>query len=87
MSAIFKIHRVSRLVVAGCLALTLSAPLAMAYVAMGKSGTQTEQTSSQIDRSNKGDRLHASPQQKPIERDRAKQIEAPQPSAAPRMVA
>jgi hypothetical protein len=87
MSAIFKIHRVPRLLIAVCLALTISAPLAMAYVAMGKSGAQTEQTGSQVDRSNKRDRLHASPQQGPAERDGVKQIEAPKRSAAPRVVA
>ena len=87
MATIFKIRRVPRLVAAVCVALAISVPFAAAYVATGKSPAQTEQTSSQIDRSNKGDRLQVSPQQKPVERDGAKQIEAPTPVAGPRMLA
>ena len=87
MATIFKVHRVPRLLAAVCVALAISVPFAAAYVATGKSAAQTEQTSSQIDRSNKGDRLHLSPQQKPIELDGAKQIEPPKRIAGPHMVA
>ena len=87
MSTIFKVHRVPRLLAAVCVALTISAPFAAAYVATGTSANQTEQTSGQINRSNKGDRLHISPQQKPVKRDGAKQIEAPTPVTGPRMLA
>jgi hypothetical protein len=87
MSMIFKINRVPRLLAAVCVALTISAPLAAAYVATGNPGAQIEQTSSQIDRSNKSDRLQVTPQQKPIARDGAKQIKAPTPVAGPRMLA
>jgi hypothetical protein len=68
-------------------ALTISAPLATAYVSGGNSAAQTEQTGSQVDRSKKGDPLRISLRQKPVEGDRAKQIEAPKPPAAPRMLA
>ena len=87
MAVIFKMQRVPRLLAAVCVALTISAPFAAAYVATGKSAASTEQTSSQINRSSKGDRLQVSPQQKPVERDRAKHIEAPTPVAGPRMLA
>ena len=87
MSMMFEMHRVPRLLAAVCVALTISVPFAAAYVATGKSATQTEQTSGQIDRSNKGDRLQVSPQQKPVERDGAKQIKSPTPIAGPRMLA
>jgi hypothetical protein len=83
----FKFHRVSRLLAVVCVALTISAPLATAYVSGGNSAAQTEQTGSQVDRSKKGDPLRISPRQKPVEGDRAKQIEAPKPPAAPRMLA
>ncbi len=86
MSTIFNMHRVPRLLAAVCVALTISAPFAAAYVATGKSATGTDQTSSQIDRSNKADRLHVTPQQKPADRDGAKQI-APKRPAARTMVA
>ena len=87
MSMIFKMHRVPRLLAAVCVALTISAPFAAAYVATGKSAVPIEQTSSQTDRSNKGDRLHVSPEQKPAERDGAKQIAPPKRLATPHMVA
>ena len=87
MSMIFKMHRLPRLLAAVCVALTISVPFAAAYVSAGKSTAPTEQTSGQIDRSNKGDRLQVSPQQKPVERDGAKQIEPPTPVAGPRMLA
>ena len=80
-----KTHQVPGLVAAVCVALIISASFAAAYVATGNSATQIEQTSSQINRSNKGDRLHVSPQQKPVERDGAKQIATP--VAGPRMLA
>ena len=87
MSMIFKMHRVPRLLAAVCVALTISAPFAAAYVATGKSAASIEQTRSQIDRSNKGNRLRVSPQQKPVERDGTKQIEPPKRLAAPHRVA
>ena len=87
MSMIFKMHRVPRMVASVCVALTISVPFAAAYVATGQSAAPIEQNSSQIDRSNKGDRLHVSPQQKPAERDGAKQIAPPKRPAAPHMVA
>jgi hypothetical protein len=71
-----KFHRVSRLLAVVCVALTISAPLAAAYVTRGNSAAQTETTGSQVDRSKKGDPLLISPQQKPVEGDGAKQIEA-----------
>ena len=83
----FKFHRVSRLLAVVCVALTISAPLATAYVSGGNSAAQTEQAGSQVDRSKKGDPLRISPRQKPVEGDGAKQIEAPKPPAAPRMLA
>jgi hypothetical protein len=82
-----KTHQVPGLVAAVCVALTISGSFAAAYVATGNSATQTEQTGSQIDRSNKGDRLHLLPQQKPVERDGAKQIKAPTSVAGRRMLA
>jgi hypothetical protein len=82
-----KTHQVPGLVAAACVALTISASFAAAYVATGNAATQIEQGSSQINRSNKGDRLHVSPQQKPIERNGAKQVEPPKRLAAPHMVA
>jgi hypothetical protein len=87
MSMTFKMHRVPRLLAAVCVALTISAPFAAAYVATGKSSNSIEQTSSQIDRSNKGDRLHVSPKQKPAEWDGTKRIEPPKRLATPHMVA
>jgi hypothetical protein len=87
MATIFKVHRVPRLLAAVCVALLISAPFAAAYVSGGKSTAPTEQTSGQIDRSKKGDRLHLSPQQKPIERDGEKQIEPLKRIAGPHMVA
>jgi hypothetical protein len=83
----FKFHRVSRLLAVVCVALTISAPFAAAYVATARSGAETEQTGSQVDRSKKGDFLRISPRQKPVEGDGAKQIEAPTPPAAPRLLA
>ena len=80
-----KTHQVPGLVAAVCVALTISASFATAYVATGKSATQIEQTSSQIERSNKGDRLRVP--SKPLERDGAKQIKAPRSVAGPRMLA
>jgi hypothetical protein len=59
-------RRVPRLLAAVWIALTISVPFAAAYIATGTSAAQIEQTSSQIDRSNKGDRLHVSPQAKQI---------------------
>ena len=79
----FKLHRVSRLFAGVCVALTVSAPFAVAYVATGNSAPQIEQTSGQIDRSKKSEPLRVSPQQKPVEREGVKQIGIP----APRMVA
>jgi hypothetical protein len=87
MSMIFKMHRLSRLFAAVCVALTISAPFAAAYVATGKSAVPVEQTSNQIDRSNKGDRLHVSPQQKPVEWDGTKQVEPPKRLATRHMLA
>ncbi len=87
MSIIVKMHQFPRLLAAVCVALAVSAPFAAANVATGKSAAPTKQTSGQIDRSNKGDRLHISPQQKPVERSGAKQIEAPTPVARVRMLA
>jgi hypothetical protein len=81
-----KLHRVSQLVAAACVAFLISAPLAAAYVTTTKSEVQAERTSSQIDRSKKGDRLLVSPHQKPVEGSGAKKIEAPKP-LVPRMLA
>jgi len=72
MTTIDKFHRISRLLPIVCVALTVTAPFAGAYVATGKAGVQAEQTSSQIDRTKKGNRLVA-PQRKPVQ-DRAKQM-------------
>jgi hypothetical protein len=82
-----KFHRVSRLAAAACMAFMISVPFAAAYVAIGKSEMQAEQTSSQIDRSKKGDPLRVSPYQKPVEGGGVKHIEAPKPVAIPRMLA
>jgi hypothetical protein len=82
-----KTRQVPGLVAAVCVALTISASFAAAYVATGKSATQIEQTGSQIDRSNKGDRLRLPSQHKPLERDGAKQIKAPTSVAGSRMLA
>ena len=87
MSIMFKMQRVPRLLAAVCVTLTISVPFAAAYVATGKSATQTEQTSGQIDRSNKGDRLQVSPHQKPVQQGGAKQIKSPAPMVVPRMLA
>jgi hypothetical protein len=84
---IYKMHRLPRLLAAVCVALTISAPFAAAYVATGKFANSIEQTGRQIDRSNKSDRLQLSPQQKPVERDGTKQIEPPKRLATPHMVA
>ena len=70
-----KLHRISRLVAGVCVAFTVSAPFAVAYVTTGNSAPQIEQTSSQIDRSKKSAPLRVSPQQKPVEREGARQIE------------
>jgi hypothetical protein len=78
----FKLHRVSRLVVGVCVALMVSAPFAVPYVATGNSAPQSEWTSNQINRSKKSDPLQVSPQQKPIEREGVRQIE----TQVPRMV-
>jgi hypothetical protein len=86
MLTIIKIHRVPLLVAAVCVALAISAPFAAAYVATDQSAARIE-TNSQIDRSNKTDRLHVSPQQKPVERAGVKRIEPPKRLAAPHMVA
>jgi hypothetical protein len=83
----FTMHSIPRLLAAVCIALTISAPFAAAYVASGKSAGPPEQTSGQIDRSNKGDRLHVSPKQKPAEWDGTKRIEPPKRLATPHMVA
>jgi hypothetical protein len=79
----FKLHRASRSVAGVCVALTVSAPFAVAYVATGNSAPQIEQTSSQIDRSKKSESLRVSPQQKPVEREGVTPIGI----SAPRMVA
>ena len=87
MYKIGKLHRVSQLAAAVSVVFMVSAPFAAAYVAIGKSEMQAEQTSGQIDRSKKGDPLRVSPYQKPVEGGGAKQIEAPKPIASPRMLA
>jgi hypothetical protein len=80
----FKLHRVSRLVVGVCVALMVSAPLAVAYVATGNSSPpRIEQTGNKVERSKKSEPLHVSPQQKPVEPEGVRQIE----TRAPRMVA
>jgi hypothetical protein len=79
----FKLHRISRLIAVGCVAFTVSAPVAVAYVATGNSAQQIEQTSSQIDRSKKSEPLRVSPQQKPVEREGVREIEL----RTPRMIA
>ena len=61
MRTIDNFHRVSRLLAVVCVALTISAPLATAYVIGGNSAALTEQTGSQVDRSKKGDPLRISP--------------------------
>jgi len=87
MYKIDKLHRVSQLAAAACVTFMISASFAAAYVATGKSEVQAEQISSQIDRSKKGDFLHVSPHQKPVEEGGANQIKAPKPLAAPHMLA
>jgi hypothetical protein len=83
----FQFHRVSRLLAVVCMALTISASLATAYVIGENSTAQTEQTGNQVDRSKKGDPLRISPRKKPVEGDGAKQIDAPAPRAAPHLLA
>jgi hypothetical protein len=87
MYKIGKLHRVSQLAAAASVVFMVSAPFAAAYVATEKSEVQAEKTSSQFDRSKKGDLLRVSPYQKPVEGGGAKQIEAPKPIASPRMLA
>jgi hypothetical protein len=87
MARIIKFHRVPRLLAAVCLALTIGAPFAAAYVATSDPAALAETTSSQIDRSSKGDRLQVSPRQRFIESDGAQQIKAPTRVAGPRMLA
>jgi hypothetical protein len=79
----FKLRRISRLIAGFCVAFTVSAPFAVAYVTTGNSAPQIEQTSSQIDRSKKSAPLRVSPQQRPVEREGVRQIEI----RAPRMIA
>jgi hypothetical protein len=79
----FKLRWISRSIAGVCVAFTVSAPFAVAYVAPGNSAPQTEQTSSQIDRSKKSAPLCVSPQQKPVEREGTRRIEI----RAPRMIA
>jgi hypothetical protein len=86
MFKIDKLHRVSKLAAAACVALVVSAPLATAYVATGRSEVQVEKTSSQIDRSKKGSPLRIAPHQKPVEGG-AKQMEVPKRVANPHMLA
>jgi len=81
------IRRTAHVLAAVCVALTISAPLAGAYVAGEPTAGQTEQTRDQVNRMNKTDALRPTPARKPVERDGAKQIEAPKSSAAPRMLA
>ncbi len=81
------IRRIAHVLAAVCVALTISASLAAAYVAGETVAVQTEQTRDQIDRTKKGDSLRVAPSRKPVERDGAKQIDAPKSFAAPRMLA
>jgi hypothetical protein len=79
----FKLRRISRSIAGVCVAFTVSAPFAVAYVATGNSAPQIQQTSSQIDQSKKSAPLRVSPQQKPVEREEIRRIEI----LAPRMIA
>jgi hypothetical protein len=79
------IRRIAHVLVAVCVALTISASLAAAYVAGETAAVQTERTSDQVDRTNKADSLRIP--RKPVERDGAKQIEVPRSVAAPSMLA
>jgi hypothetical protein len=71
--------------VAVCVSLTISGSLAAAYVAGETAAAPIERTSDQVDRTNKADSLRIP--RKPVERDGAKQIEAPRSVAAPSMLA
>jgi hypothetical protein len=86
MFKIDELHSISKLAAAACVALMFSAPFATAYVATGRSEVQADKTSSQIDRSKKGDPLRIAPHQKPVEGG-AKQMEVPKPVATPHMLA
>ena len=81
------IRRIAHVLAAVCVALTISASLAAAYVAGETAAVQTERTSDQVDRTNKTDSLRVAPPRKPVERDGAKEIEAPKAFGAPRMLA
>jgi hypothetical protein len=81
------IRRIAHVLAAVCVALTISASLAAAYVAGETAAVQTERTSDQVDRTKKTDSLRVAPPRTPAERDGAKQIDAPKASAAPRMLA
>jgi hypothetical protein len=79
------IRRIAHVLAAVCVALTISASLAGAYVAGETAVAPIERTSDQVDRTNKADSLRTP--RKPVERDGAKQIEAPKAFAAPRLLA
>jgi hypothetical protein len=81
------IRRIAHVLVAVCVALTISASLAAAYVAGETAAVQTERTSDQVDRTNKADSLRLTPSRKPVERDGAKHIEVPRSFAAPSVLA
>ncbi len=81
------IRRIAHVLAAVCVALTVSASLAAAYVAGETAAVQTEQTRDQVDRTKKTDSLRIAPPRNPVERDGARQIEAPRSFAAPRMLA
>jgi hypothetical protein len=81
------IRRIAHVLAAVCVALTISASLAAAYVAGETAAVQTERTSDQVDRTNKTDSLRMAPPRKPVERDGANQLDAPKAFATPRMLA
>jgi hypothetical protein len=81
------IRRITHVLAAVCVTLTISASLAATYVAGETAAVQTERTSDQVDRTKKTDSLRVAPPRTPAERDGAKQIDAPKASAAPRMLA
>jgi hypothetical protein len=83
----FNVRRIAHVLAAVCVALTISASLAAAYVAGETAAVEIERTSDQIDRTKKTDSLRLAPPRKPVERDGAKQMEAPRSFAAPRMLA
>jgi hypothetical protein len=87
MITIFKILRDPRLLAVACLAVTISAPFATAYVATANPAGQAESTSTQINRSIKGDRLQVSPRQRSIDGGGASQTKAPALVAGPRRLA